>query len=566
MQKNNILNEVQTLSKTQCYQAALYARLSREDGDKSESDSIVNQRELIKEFLKAKPEIKLTSERVDDGYSGVTFDRPALNAMLEDVKAGKINCIVVKDLSRFGRNYIEVGRYIRTLFPLLEVRFIAINDGYDSAEEHNLANDYIIPFKNIINDAYCADISKKIRSQFEIKRKKGDYIGPFTPFGYLKSLENKNKLVVDDIAAEVVKNIFKNKITGMSCQSIADKLNSLGVLSPLEYKKSIGQNLKTKFKINLKAKWSAVAVKRILTDEIYIGVLLQGKTTTPNYKIKQKIIKDKSDWERIENSHEAVISHEEFTLVSDLMNRDTYKTEVYLFSGMLFCSKCGYNLIRKVSTVNSVKYTSHACIKNHKNNNKRAGCSGVRIKEDTLFQSIIAVVKSHINGILELEEIMRSVEKMPQNERGINKLHEHISAQQAEIDKLEKRKIRLYEDYSDRELTYDEYVSFKKNYDTQISATRAAIKNLEYEINKLDGKKNQSNNDRIESFKNLRDFKQLTREIIVKLIDKIVVYEGGRLEIIFRYKNEFEEILDFTKALPDSADNTNSLDILEVRE
>lgn len=549
MQKNNIDAQGSVIESHSIYNTALYARISRDDSDiadksSGESDSIGNQRELIREYAKNKPDIKIVSERIDDGYSGVTFDRPALNAMLDDVRNGRINCIIVKDLSRFGRNYIEVGRYIRTLFPLLGVRFIAINDGYDSAAEHSLADDYIIPFKNIINDAYCADISKKIRSQFEIKRKKGDFISPFAPFGYMKSRENRNKLIVDEIAAEVVKDIFRDKLAGMSCQGIADKLNSLGVLSPLEYKKSLGLKFTTSFKVSIKAKWSAVAVKRILSDEIYTGTLSQGKTTTPNYKIKRLTVKDKSEWVRVENAHEAVISREEFALAADLLGRDTYKTEKYPFSSVLFCSKCGHNLIRKVSTVDGVKYISHACIKNHKNG-KRAGCSGIRVKESELFHSVTSALRNYINSVLELEDIFCSVADTQRassaKERGIQKLREQISARQAELNKLECRKVKLYEDFTDGEITRDEYDSFKKNYDSQIAEAEAALDNLLKELDSVAETTGRLNEKWLEYFKEHQNFAEITREIVVKFIDRIIVYESGGINIIFRYKDEFEQ-------------------------
>ena len=532
------------------YNAALYARISREDGDKIESDSIVNQKDLIKEFIKSKPEIHLISEKVDDGYSGVMFDRPALNAMLDDVRNGNINCIIVKDLSRFGRNYIEVGRYIRTLFPLLGVRFIAINDNFDSAEANNLSNDYIIPFKNIINDAYCADISKKIRSQFEIKRKKGDYIGALVPFGYLKSPENKNKLIIDNIAAEVVKDIFKLKLMGMSQQSIAEKLNSLGVLSPLEYKKSMGLGCSMAFKINPKAKWSANSIKRILCDEVYTGTLVQGKMTTPNYKVKLIVHKDKSDWVRIENSHEAIICKKDFELVSDLLGRDTYKTEKYPFSGMLFCFNCQQSLIRKISTVDGRKYINHACIKKYAAD-KRGGCYGVRIKEAELFEIVTAALKNHIKNILDIEQYLKCLEHIPQKEAEAQKLQNRIELKKGEIVKLERRKLRLYEDYSDKKITVEEYDIFKENYDIKIREAENALIILQNEISKCTCEREQDNSYWIDYIKEYSNFTELSREIIIKFIDKIIVYEGGRLEIIFRYKDDYEKILKSIDTLSD---------------
>lgn len=570
MQKSNNIqtsNEIQYINGTQLYNAALYARLSREDGDKSESDSIGNQRDLIKDFLQSKPEIKLVSERVDDGYSGVTFDRPALNGMLEDVRGGKINCIVVKDLSRFGRNYIEVGRYTRTIFPLLGVRFIAVNDGYDSADGKSLSNDYIIPFKNIINDAYCADISKKIRSQLEIKRKKGDYIGAFTPFGYVKDPNNKNKLVVDVTAAEIVKDIFRWKITGMSYQGIADKLNKLGVLSPYEYKKSLGLGCSAVLKVNAKAKWSPNAIQRILYNEAYTGVLIQGKTTTPNYKVKNLIVKDKSEWVRVEGAHEAIISKEEFALVADLLGRDTRsapsRDTVYPFSGMVFCSKCGQSIIRKVAETKNGKYYLYMCTRTHKTD-KREGCAGIRIKESELERDIRAALKRHIKILLDIEDVIQFIGRKPNREADIKRLCEQINTKKSEIDKLERRKVQLYEDFIDGEICKEDYAAFKKNYDRQIADIEIIISNLERELENIynENGKNQIDSGKwIDTFRQYRNINELdstlelSRELIVKLIDKIIVYEDNRLEIIFRYMDEFEQAVKILNAR--TTDNTD---------
>jgi DNA invertase Pin-like site-specific DNA recombinase len=224
------------MSITKNYNACIYARLSRDDGDKLESYSITNQKALIRDFLSKHPEIHVVSEKTDDGYSSVNFDRPAFQEMMDEIRSGKVNCVVVKDLSRFGRNYIEAGNYIERVFPFMGVRFIAINDSYDSLDK-NQSDSLIIPFKNLINDAYCKDISVKIRSQLEIKRKKGQFIGAFAVYGYLKDEEDHNKLVVDTFASEVVRAIFKWKLEGMSQGRIADKLNIQGVLCPMEYDK-----------------------------------------------------------------------------------------------------------------------------------------------------------------------------------------------------------------------------------------------------------------------------------------------------------------------------------------
>ena len=222
------------------YHAAIYVRLSKEDGavashEKTESNSIANQKSLIRDFLENKNDIEVVQEYVDDGFSGSNFERPAFQMMLEDIKKGKIDCVVTKDLSRFGREYIDSGMYIERLFPAMGVRFIAINDGIDSGEAKSQSDEIIIPFKNLINDAYCRDISIKIRSHLEIKRKQGDVITAFVPYGYKKNDKDKHKLEIDVYAANVVKDIFRMKLHGKSQDAIACELNSSGILPPAEY-------------------------------------------------------------------------------------------------------------------------------------------------------------------------------------------------------------------------------------------------------------------------------------------------------------------------------------------
>lgn len=335
------------------YHAAIYVRLSKEDGDisssvKLESNSISNQKALILDFLKDKKDIEVVSVRVDDGYLGSNFERPAFQAMLEDIRRGIVDCVVVKDLSRFGREYIDSGKYIERLFPALGVRFIAINDNYDSLKGKNQADEIIIPFKNLINDAYCRDISIKIRSNLEIKRKKGECVTPFVAFGYRKTKTDKHKLEIDPSAGSVVQDIFKMKLQGMSQDAIANRLNELGILSPFEYKISSGSHYETGFRQKEQALWSSVTVR------------VQGKRTTPNHKVKQTYVKPEDDWIRIEKNHEPLVSDRDFEIVQRLLGMDTHTSpdqkQVYLLSGIAVkdLSRLGRNYVETSNYIERV--------------------------------------------------------------------------------------------------------------------------------------------------------------------------------------------------------------------
>ena len=350
--------------------AAAYLRLSIEDGDKAESNSIGNQRELIRDFAAERPGLHLVEEYADDGYTGTNFERPGFKRMMEDIKSGKINCIIVKDLSRLGRNYIEMGKYLEQIFPMMGIRFIAINDNYDNANaESNDSDNIVVPFKNLLNDSYCRDISIKVRSQLDMKRRKGEFIGGYAIYGYCKDERNKNRLVVDEYAADVVRSIYRRKLEGMSAQAIAEQLNSENVLAPSEYKRLCGLNYHSGFKAGTHAKWQAIQVLRILKNEVYTGTMVQGRRQKINYKIKKIRDVEESGWIRVPNMHEAIIPQKLFDTVQEVLKLDTCASKgqqtVNLFSGIVRCGGCGQNMVRRTVSKNGKKYIYLHCVTNH---------------------------------------------------------------------------------------------------------------------------------------------------------------------------------------------------------
>ena len=322
----------------------MYARISRDDGDKAVSDSIANQQTLMRDFVESRAanDIAICAEQNDDGYSGVNFNRPGFAAMLGAVHAGEIDCIIVKDLSRLGRNWIETGRYVEQIFPMLGVRFIAITDCYDSDAARTANDNMLLPFRNLINDVYARDISIKVRSQLDAKRRNGEFVGAFAVYGYAKDPASRNKLVIDAPAAAIVRAIFKWRIDGQSNQGIARRLNDMDVPCPYEYKQDAGLRYQSAFKTHHRAKWSAVAVGRILCNEVYTGVLEQGKRTSISYKLRQRVERPKADWVRVEGNHEAIVSEKDFRLAAALQARDVRvapgRAGLYALSGLLFCA------------------------------------------------------------------------------------------------------------------------------------------------------------------------------------------------------------------------------------
>ena len=538
------------------YDTALYLRLSKEDGDvasgsKNESNSIANQKSLIMDYLQSRPEFRVVSIREDDGFSGTDFNRPAFQAMMEDVKKGVINCIIVKDLSRFGRNYIEVGRYLEKLFPMLGIRFIAVNDNYDSLEA-DTAHDIVVPFKNLINDSYCRDLSVKIRSHLAIKRKNGEFIGAFACYGYLKDENNRNQLVVDTYAGQVVKDIFRMKINGMSQYRIADALNEQGILSPMEYKKYLGSHFESSFKVNPKAVWTAKAVTRILTNEVYTGVLVQGKQTTPNHKVKVRQEVDETDWIRVENAHESLIDRVLFDIVQNLMGRDTRtspnETQVFPLSGLVYCGDCGHPMVRKISRYTKKEKADTAQTYGYflcSEKCGKGGCSWHRISENDLMGAVLGAVNLHIQKVLDVQEALKQIENAPSRQLMIQKYQERLSMKEEERKKAERLKIGIYEDLKDGLLDKEEYQKLKAEFDSRIAEADAAVKELKRQIAGLEGSRS-ANAPWMNYFQQFGRLEQLTRWAAAIIINKILVYEDNRIKITFNFEadlNRIQEIL-----------------------
>ena len=528
------------------YQAAVYLRLSREDGDVTEggkqvSNSIANQNELVMDYLKSRPEISVISTYTDDGYTGVNFDRPEFQRMLSDIRDGKINCVIVKDLSRFGRNYIESGRYIEKIFPMLGIRFIAITDGYDSINE-DMGSDMIVPFKNLINDAYCRDISIKIRSHMDIKRRNGEYIGAFAAYGYLKDEENKNHLVVDEYAADVVRDIFSMKLCGMSQQAIADKLNADGILSPIQYKKSIGVGLNSSFQKSLKPKWSYNAVLRILKNEVYTGTVVQGKCTTPNYKIKKRIHKDEAEWIRVEDMHEAIIPKSDFDIVQEILLRDTRvapeQVEVFPLAGMVFCADCGEPMVRKTVPAGGKKYVYYVCSGNKRDKSK---CSTHNISEKNLLQGVVGVVQDHIGKVIATADAVEMIHQTHNTKPDVVKLEDRIQKLHEEAEACNGRKKNLYEDYKDGILSREEYSMLKEKYQSQMDDIEKSIASIEADRDGIlaNGTGRQ---EWIDKLKKYNGATELDRELVTFLIKKIEVVDPETILVSYRFEKALKEM------------------------
>lgn len=519
-----------------------YFRLSREDGDKMESDSIRNQKDLVADFISNHPDITLVEEYVDDGYTGTNFERPGFQKLLKDIESKKINCIIVKDLSRLGRNYIEMGRYLEKIFPLKGVRFIAINDHYDSYSENSDADQIVIPFKNLINDAYCRDISTKIRSQLDVKRKKGEFVGSFAAYGYKKDPKDKNHLIIDEEAAEIVRLIFSLRLEGYSAQRIAQKLNKMKVATPFEYKRMQGINFNSGFHTGTNPEWIAVNVIRILKNELYTGVMVQGKIQKINYKVKKYREIDEAEWIRVEGTHEPIISKEVFDIIQEVMKRDTRvapnQDKVYPLSGYVFCGDCGQTMTLRSVRSHGVLYHYYQC----STYGTGGDCSSHLISEKKLSETILATLKMQIRLLTEAEEMAKLSDAQEKDRPGIKALSTQINTQQGEIIRYQNLLIQLYKDQVDGVIDAEEYKNIDIQFRDKIRSCEEAIKGLEDRM-KIVTTKNMAERPWMKLFKKYEDAEQVDRQMIVSLIDNIIVYDKEQIEIQYRFGDEINDFL-----------------------
>ncbi|HGD0225308.1 TPA: recombinase family protein [Streptococcus agalactiae] len=501
--------------------ACIYLRLSREDGDSTESNSISNQRQIIKSYARDN-DFKIVAEYVDDGFSGSNFDRPKFKKMIQDLEDKKFKTIIVKDLSRFGRDYIESGKYLQKIFPEKGIRFISVNDNYDSENADVSDTHLILPIRNFINDSYCRDISMKVKSSKEIKRKNGEFIGAFAPFGYKKDSKNKHKLVVDTEVSHIIERIFNMKIDGYSSKAIADFLNSIGCVTPSKHKENSGDNHTTGFIVK-DSKWDAKMVNRIITNKVYIGVLEQGKTRKLNYKSKREVEVNEEDWIVINDSHKPIISKSIYALANKMMLRDVKQSAdiPHILSGMLYCKDCGSSMVRRKVKCKNGYNIFYIC--SHYNN--KGDCTRHSIKEDYLLDMTLFALKDYLK---KYNELLSQVNKLDVSKVTFNIDFESLNSEKRKYERLRQS---LYMDLEDELITSEEFERFRKNYlikireiEKQIATKKNILANLQEKMKKKDS---------LVSEIVPTDLSSLNRLTIVSFIDRIEIGENNEINFVF---------------------------------
>lgn len=527
------------------YRTAIYCRLSREDGDKVESNSIASQRAICEDYIARHEDLELVCEPfVDDGYSGVSFNRPQFKKLEEAIRKGALDCIVVKDLSRFSRNYIDGGRYIEKIFPQLGIRFIAINDAYDSLTGDPQSDSFVIPFKNLINDSYCKDISMKIRSSLEVKQKSGEFVGSFAPYGYRWDEEHSN-MVFDEETAPIVRKIFQWKIEGLSLPAIADRLDAMNAPNPEFQKYQVGVRTGN---ATAKKIWNKSSLTTILDNPHYVGDTVLGRTLNAIYKgVKNQHI-DREEWIVFPNTHEAIISREDFQKVREMRNaaartrvekmertEEIRATLVNLFEDRIVCADCGRKLYFHRKRVDKRKdgawYAFYECSSSVKRGNL---CTPHYTRQDKLEADVLAAIQLQVKAALNYDKLLAKL-RNSEGERSIrDQQNALITSLNLKLSGISKKRTRLYEDFTEGILDEEEYTFAKKAYDEQYAdLSRRLDEAVQRKVRFAEAMS--EDNKWLTLMKSVSGAEKLSQELVDESVELVKVHEDGSIELVMKY-------------------------------
>ena len=517
---------------------ALYIRLSVED-NKKRGCSVENQKLVLNDFLADKTDFVVYDTYIDNGATGTNFHRPGFQQMLSDIEAGHIDCVIVKDLSRLGRNSIDTGYYIEQYFHTHNVRFIAVTDQFDTADPGSLHSGIMLPLKNMINEAYALDIGRKIKAQARQAMKDGDYIGARAPYGYRKDPDNCHKLLIDEDTAPVVRQIFEWAHGHVALNRIVRNLNEMGITAPSHYKKSTGEI--TSPGLIGSGKWQTRTVMKILESEVYTGDLVQGKTKIVDH---QQVKAGEDNLIIARCTHEPIISYELFTAVQEYRKQICEESRAVpkrpytpnIFKGKVFCADCGRSLHRQRAERKKGPdvYWFH-CLTNSRV--AKDSCKGVMMQETELIATVTAILEKELSVALGMSLPLFQLEAKQKKDK--DRLKTQMSARRQETEK-KRRLIRgLYENFVQGILTNEEYFELKADYEESIRTLSGEIEALEKDMDALDSRLVRY---RVmeKDAKSLTQDHALTAELIDRLIERIEIDHERNIHVTFRFKSEFQ--------------------------
>ena len=529
------LNESMKTEKV--WNAAIYVRISEEERNKELSNSIDNQKSILKTYAE-KNGINIYKIYKDDGYSGGNFKRPGFKSMLSDVDKGNINCILIKDLSRFGREHIEGDFYLEMHFPQKGIRFISLLERLDSYKDPKRMNSIEIPLINIFNEQYLRQVSNATKASLKLKRKEGQFVGAVVPYGYLRSHEDKYKLVVDNEVRHIVEKIFKDYISYNGMLFISENLNTMNVLSPANRRRQ--QNGKP---IKQNSLWTLHTIRSILTQEIYTGDMVQGKTHAYNHKTKKRLPLSREKWDIVENTHEAIISKSAFEKAQMLLykrakpkQKNKY-TKPSVFSGYIICSDCGKKMVRSISKSNGKEYNKFICSTYKKYGSEACSCH--LIQEDVLTEIIKEALNKLVFSIIDFEKRINQISEK-EKKKSICMLELKKKALQDNIEELMNLKDGLYSDYKLGILTLAEYNDMKIGLSESLKCQKENIDKIEIQISEINTHSTNGNYDEIIK-PYVNGIYGLSRKMIIDFIEEIIVDNNKNIRIKFKFEDELKK-------------------------
>ena len=538
--------KTQTAPKTE-YSAALYARISVENERKREADTIGNQMQLLRDFAGEDPDISVFDVYCDDDVSGTDFQRPEFSRMMNDIRDGKVNCVIVKDLSRLGRNHLESGEFIEMVFPYLNVRFISITDRFDSLYKQA---DISVQVKNLLNERYAKDVSKKICSVMESMQKQGKFVGSKAPYGYLRDPMDKHHLVIDPEAAPIVRELFEMVAGGCTLHYAAVTMNDRGIPSPGRHNFDLGLVKSDKFK---NSRWYQQTVRKILIDRTYLGWMIGGKYRSDFHSSGDKKSKTvpKEDWIITKGTHEPIISEALFDRVQKYFEELKHTTgsatkynckskQASIFKGHLRCGECGKAMFLRAKK-NHGKATWWYYCTLHENYNS-SYCPKKAVKKEKLEAAVLRIIKSQMQLFVDAQSLAASLNQQERNKSRYRIFQEQIRNIMAKIDLYGERKAALYSNFKDGILSEQEYIDEANACATKADELRIFAHELEKEARKYSPEYKGS--DRwthlIEEY---GDCAELNAAMVDALIDEIVLFNDGYYEVKLNYRDEMEELL-----------------------
>lgn len=534
--------------KNKTWNAALYLRLSKEDGDKKESASISAQREILREYLKNNPDIKEYACYEDDGVSGTTFDRPGFQRMMKDIDNGTVNCVIVKNYSRLARNSgLSIEMITETLVNK-SVRFISVQECYDSYKQnplHSMTDCITIGIHSVINESQVASTSAYIRGTLNNRRKQGLFIGSSAPFGYAKDPEDHHHLVIDEEAAEIVRLIFSQFISGYSVRGIARHLSELGVPNPSLYKQLKGENYKSKSKNN-DGLWQESSVRRILQNPVYTGTMVQGKNGNISYKNQKCRARPKEEWYVVPNMHEPIISDPDFENAQQRFGKgkdSTVSENRTLFAGLVVCGDCGRAMTKRDIKQDYGEYSYYNC-STYKM--KKDACTKHTIRIDKLYAAVLETIQQQIEIAVDFDNIIKMINSGPKKNTESDLISKSIQKTEKQLEFRRKEKLELYDDFKQGILTKDEYLEQKERIGIEIENTEKSLAVLKESAERLQTGVDGSNKF-IAVYKKYKNITELTRPMLLHLIKQIKVFENNTIEIVFNYADPFAEAVEYIR-------------------